>query len=143
MAEYFPKQTVDNSEAGAFITSNNCPPATYPTSTLDAPDISNPYYLLQRSRENNPSGKTQSSLLDLNNAPFVSSTDTGIINDKIVADGAAFLGGDTGGFRPVVADQVAAAPVEDVEDNTFSDWGASNQRRKLKQRRRSVEREMT
>lgn len=143
MAEYFPKQTVDNSEAGGFITNNNCPPAPYPTSTLDAPDIPNPYYLLQKSRENSPSGKTQSSLPDLNNAPFVSSADTGIINDKIVADGAAFLGGDTGAFRPVVADQVAAAPVGDAEDNTFSDWGASNQRRKLKLRRRSVEREMT
>ena len=139
MAEYFPKQIVDNSEAGVFITSNNCPPAIYPTSTLEAPDIPNPYYLLQKWRENQPSGKTQSFLPDLNNAPFVSSADTGIINDKIVADGAAFLGGETGDFRPAIADQVAAAP---AEDNTFSEWGAFNLRRKLKQRRRSVERGM-
>lgn len=137
MAEYFPKQTVDNSEAGVILTSNNCPPTPYPTSKLDAPDIPNPYYLLQKSRENKPSGQTQSFLPDLNDAPFVSSADTGINNDKIVADGTAFLGGDTGGFRPVVADQVAAAPVGDY---TFSDWGASNLRRQLKQRRRGVER---
>lgn len=137
MAEYIPKQTVDNSEAGLFLTSNNCPPTPYPTSILDAPDISKPYYLIQKSRENKPSGQTQSFLPDVNNAPSVSSADTGVINDKIVADGTAFLGGDTGGFRPVVADQVAAAPVEDY---TFSNWGASNLRRQLKQRRRSVER---
>lgn len=139
MTEYFPKQTVDPSEAGAFTTSNNCPPALYPTST---PDIPNPYYLVQKSRENTQSGQTQSFLQpNLNNpelsGPFVSSADTGIINDKIVADGAGFLGVDTGVFRPVVANQVAAAPVTDF---TSSDWGASSFRRKFKQRRRSVER---
>lgn len=131
---------MDNSEAGVFITSNNCPPALYPTSKLDAPDIPNPYYLLQKLRENQPSGKKQSFLPELNNAPFVSSADTGIINDKIVADGAAFWGGDTGSFRPVIADQVAAAP---AEDNTLVEWGASNLRRKFKQRRTSVEKGMT
>lgn len=138
MTEYFPKQAVDTSEAGAFTTSNNCPPAPYPTST---PDIPNPYYLVQKSRENTHLGQTQSFLQpNLNNpelsGPFVSA-DTGIINDEIVADGAGFLGVDTGVFRPVVADQVAAAPAADF---TFSDWGASSFRRKLKQRRRSVER---
>ena len=135
---------MDNSEAGTFITSNNCPPSPYPALSDAAPDIPNPYYLVQKSRESNLSGQTQSFLQpDLNNAelsvPFVSSADTGTINDKIVGDGAAFLGGATGGFRPVVADQVATTTP--VEDDAFSEWGPLNFRRKLKQRRRSVERE--
>lgn len=119
------------------MTSNKCPPTAYPTSSTDAPDIPNPYYLVQKSRENKYSGQTQSFLQpDLNNAelsvPFAPSADPGIINENIVADAAFSVGGDSG-FRTVAAaDQVADAPIVDY---TFSDWGATNFRRKLKQRR--------
>lgn len=133
---------MDKNEAGSFTTQNNCPPAEYPTSTLDGPDIPNPYYLVKKSRASPASGQQQSFLQpNLDNpelsVPFVSNADTGIINDKIIADGAGFVGelSDSGLLHPVVSDQVAAAPVDDYN---FYDWGVSSFRRKLKQRMRSV-----
>lgn len=126
---------MDKNEAGAFITSNNCPPAPYPISALEAPDILNPYYLVEKSRQKPYPGGTQSFLQpDFNNAelssdPFAS---TQIIDNNVVAD-AAFSGSDAGFLGPVVADQVANAPfLHDI----FSDWGAPTIyfERKLKQR---------
>lgn len=132
---YF-RTTVDKNEAGAFITSNNCPPAPYPISTRDAPDIPNPYYLVQKSRENINTGQPQSFLQpDFNYAePSPGAfAPTGVTDNKVAAD-AAFSGRDAEFFDPVVADRVASTP---VVDDTFYNWGAAtmNFEQKLKQRR--------
>lgn len=131
---YF-RTIVDKNEAGAFVTSNNCPPASYPISR-DAPDIPNPYYLVQKFRENTNTGQPQSFLQpDFNYAePSPGAfAPTGITDSKVAAD-AAFSGGDAEFLVPVVADQVAYAP---VVDDTFSGWSEAtmNFEQKLKQRR--------
>lgn len=132
---YF-RTTVDKNEAGAFITSNECPPTPYPISAAEAPDITNPYYLVEKSRQKPNPGGTQSFLQpDFNNAELSSDTFafTEIIDNNIVAD-APFSGSDAGFLGPVVANQVAEAP---FVDDTFFGWGAPtiNVERKLKQRR--------
>lgn len=127
---------MDKDEAGAFISRNNCPPAPYLISTNNAPDIPNPYYLVQKSRGNANSRQPQSFLkpdfnyAELSSGPFAS---TGITDNKVVAD-AAFSRGDAEFFDSVVADQVAAAPV--VAD-TSTTWGAAmmNFEKKPRQRR--------
>lgn len=127
---------MDKNEAGAFLTSNNCPPAPYPISTRDAPDIPNPYYLVQKSRENTNTGQPQSFLQpDFNYAePSPGAFDpTGITDSKVAAD-AALSGGDAEFLVPVVANQVAYAP---AVDDIFSGWSDAtiNFEQKLKQRR--------
>lgn len=132
---YF-RTTVDKKEDGKFITSNYCPPAPYPISTSDAPDIPNPYYLAEKSRGNTNAGQPQSFLqTDFNYAEPSSGAfaPTGI-SDNTVASNAGYVGTDAEFFDPLVADQVAATP--DVYD-TFYGWGAApiNFVQKLKRRR--------
>lgn len=140
------EQTVDKNEAGKFITSNNCPPTPYPILTINAPDIPNPYYHVQKSREKTKTGQPQTFLQpDLNYAePSLGAfAPTGITVDKIAED-AAFSGSDAEFVGPVVADQVASTP---VLDDTLYGWDAFpisfvqklKQRRGIK-RRRGVER---
>lgn len=139
--------TVDKNEAGKFITSNSCPPTPYTTSTIDAPDIENPYYHVQKSREKSNTRQPQTFLqpdFDYAEPSPLAFAPTGIAVDKVAED-AAFSGSDAEFFGPVVAaGQVATTP---VLDDTRYGWDASpisfvqklKQRRGIK-RRRGVER---
>lgn len=132
---YF-RTIVDKKEDGKFITSNNCPPSPYPISTMDAPDIPNPYYLAEKSRGNTNAGQPQSFLQpDFNYVePSPGAFAPTGITDNTVASNAGYFGSDAEFFEPLVADQVAATP---VVDDTFYGWDAApiNLVQKLKRRR--------
>lgn len=133
---YF-RTTVGKNEAGKFITNNNCPPAPYPVSTIDAPDVPNPYYLVEKSRGNTNAGQSQSFLQPgfiYADEPSPGAFAPIGITDNRVASDAAYFGSDAEFFDPLVADHLASTP---VVDDTFHGWDAApiNLVQKLKRRR--------